>query len=71
MSKKEWCKNLDEELSKIIDKACEYIGRTELTKEEIRHWFLPLIDNLREVKNELFMFQLPESIEKEKEKTDD
>lgn len=63
-TKKEWSKNLHEELDKTIDNACEYVGKTELTKEEVKHWFLPLMDNLREAQNELFMFQLPESIEK-------
>lgn len=70
MNRHEWSRNLDEELSKVIDKACEYVGKTELTKEEIRHWFIPLVDNLTEVKNELFSFSFGKSLEKEEASND-
>lgn len=65
MNREELSDDLTEKLNELIDSLCEYVGKNELTTEEVKHWFIPLLDRLFEARIDLMHFHIPAFLEKE------
>lgn len=68
LSKEEAFAQLSKRVNEMHDIACEFVGENIIAKKELKRWFVPFIEELKNVENSIDDIDDLEVLEGEKSK---